>query len=51
MVDVLKIMRDSYQTSSYFSLELNWIGWLLCETNHSFLFLISLIIAIFVVDC
>ena len=47
----LKIMRDSYQTSSYFSLELYWIGWLLCETNHSFFFfLISLILVIFVLE-
>ena len=37
----LKIMRDSYQTSSYFSLELYWIGWLLCETNNSFFFFLS----------
>ena len=47
----LKIMRDSYQTSSYFSLELYRIGWLLCETNHSFFFfLISLILVIFVLE-
>jgi len=43
-------MRDPYYTSSYFSLELYWIGWLLCEINHSLLFLISLILVIFVLE-
>ena len=50
MVGVLKIMRDPYQTLSYFSLELYWIGWLLCKTNHSLLLLISLILVIFVLE-
>ena len=36
-------MRYSYQTSSYFSLELYWIGCLLCETNYSLLFLFLVI--------
>ena len=31
-------------------LEPYWIGWLLCETNHSLLFLISLILVIFVLE-
>ena len=51
IVSVLKIMRDLYQTSSYFSLELYWTGWLLCKTNHSPFSLIFLIIVIFVLDC
>ena len=50
IVGVLKIMRDPYQNSSYSSLELYWIGWLLCETNHSLLSLIFLIHVIFVLD-
>ena len=33
----------------FFRTLLDW--WLLCETNHSLLFLISLILVIFVVDC
>ena len=45
-MSVLKIMRDPYQTSSYFSLELYWIACLLCKTNHSLLFLIFLILVI-----
>ena len=44
-------MRDTYQTSSYFSLEFHWIGWLLCKTNHSPISLIFLILVIFVLDC
>ena len=40
-VGVLKITRAPYQTSSYFSLELYWIGCLVCETNHSLDFLDS----------
>ena len=40
-------MKDPFNTSSYFSLELYWIGWLLRETNHSLLSLISLILEIF----
>ena len=51
IVGVLKIMRDLYQISSYFSLELYWIGWLLCKTNHSPFSLIFLIIVILVLDC
>ena len=43
-------MRYSFQTSSYFSLELFWISCLFCETNHSLLFLIFLILVIFVLD-
>ena len=46
----MKIMRYSFQTSSYFSLELFWISCLFCETNHSLLFLIFLILVIFVLD-
>ena len=43
-------MRDPYQSSSYFSLELYWIGWLLWKTNHALLLLISLILVIFVLE-
>ena len=50
IVDVMKIMRDPYQTSSYFSLKLYWIGCLLCKTNHSLLFLLFLILVIFLLD-
>ena len=50
MVGVLRILRDPYQTSSHFSLELYSIGWLLCKTNHSLLILISLIPVIFVFE-
>ena len=39
----LKIMRDSCQTSSSFSLEPYWIGCQLCKTNPYLLFLIYLI--------
>ena len=50
MVNVLKIMRDPYQTSSFFFLQLYWIGCLLCKTNHSLLFLLFLFIVIFLLD-
>ena len=50
IVDLLKILRDLFQTSSYSFLELYWIGCLRCKSNHSPLLLISLILAIFVFD-
>ena len=37
-------------TSSYFSLELFWIGCLPCETNYSLLSLVFLILVIFVFE-
>ena len=43
-------IMPQYLTSSYFSLELYWIGCLLYETNHSLLFLFFLILVIFVPD-
>ena len=43
IVGVLKIMRDPYQTSSYFSLELYWIGWLPVYQGVPFFISIKLI--------
>ena len=41
IVDVLKILRDLFRTSSFSFLELKGIGCLLCKINISLLLLIS----------